>query len=567
METSVASFVSSFLGCVMGEPPTQHQTEVFMAVARRADFEKLTQGDFVIPLNSPKLKSVADAATPFGKLLLNPTEENIKLVEQALETCRPPVGKIVVLNNMLRIHLVRVQVMKTFLPRIAKAGLRYGACKLLQQVPITVTHRTLDTSSSLRNMRGAKLANHLSSLLAFCGAEVNRREKQNRSGKGTSKDFMKGDDEHCEPQTTPVTEAHHPEQTLVEASMGNKRQSDKGHVKYRQGSEVREKKPHIEILRSHTREDDSVNAAPDTTEAEMHVVCTLQTQNILETQPQCVREEIEASVTGEGIPAQESSHTQDASEEKDEVVSEVEFVVTDSMKRVKDGPWVYQYGGVVEVRTGGAWAGSVQEYCRILVEELKRTSEMRQRDMDGPEWVALLEKQAGRCLTLQLLSPTHSNPLRVEVEGDTHNTKEASFMLYNYARLCSIFDHFEQCVQQGDVAPLPPVEDVDFSLLRNDEEWDLVWLYLLRWPEIVEEVAMGVAGGSRRPKTAHISRFLYSLSHRWSEYYCRHQVLSEGFLPHLLPLMYARLHLLQALSTLMRTCFAVLGVDSLPSYM
>ncbi|KAK8404230.1 hypothetical protein O3P69_000353 [Scylla paramamosain] len=336
METSVASFVSSFLGCVMGEPPTQRQTEVFMAVARRADFEKLTQGDFVIPLNSPKLKS-----------------ENIKLVEQTLET-------------------------------IAKAGLRYGACKLLQQVPITVTHRTLDTSSSLRNMRGAKLANHLSSLLAFCGAEVNRREKQNRGGKGTSKDFMKGDDEHCEPQTTPVTEAHHPEQTLVEASMGNKRHSDKGHVKYRQGSEVREKKPHIETLRSHTREDDSVNAAPDTTEAEMHVVCTLQTQNILETQPQCVREETEASVTGEGIPAQESSHTQDASEEKDEVVSEVEFVVTDSMKRVKDGPWVYQYGGVVEVRTGGAWAGSVQEYCRILVEELKRTSEMRQRDMDGP---------------------------------------------------------------------------------------------------------------------------------------------------------------------------------------
>ena len=41
-------------------------------------------------------------------------------------------------------------------------------------------------------------------------------------------------------------------------------------------------------------------------------------------------------------------------------------------------------------------------------------------------------------------------------------------MLYNYARLCSIFHHFEQCVQQGEVAPLPPAEDVDFSLLRHD---------------------------------------------------------------------------------------------------
>lgn len=54
---------------------------------------------------------------------------------------------------------------------------------------------------------------------------------------------------------------------------------------------------------------------------------------------------------------------------------------------------------------------------------------------------------------------------------------EAAFMLYNYARLCSIFDHFEQCVQQGDVAPLPPVEDVDFALLRHDVRLFLFYTY------------------------------------------------------------------------------------------
>ncbi|XP_045118651.1 DALR anticodon-binding domain-containing protein 3-like [Portunus trituberculatus] len=428
MEISVASFVSSFVQCVTGQPPTQHQTEVLMALTRRADFEKLTQGDFVIPLNSPKLKSVADASTPLGKLLLNPSQENIKLVEEALGSCRLPVEKIVVLNKMLRIHLVREQVMKTFLPRVAKAGLRYGACDVLRQVPITVTHRTQDpsSSSSLRSQRGAKLADHLCSILAFCGATVNRRDKQNQTTKGTSKDSVTANSEQCDLQA-------------VEASVGNKRQSDEGHVDCIGGSEVREKKAHVES-RSHTREDESVNAAPHTTEAKMHVVCTPQTMNAPGTQRQCVSEGAEVLVTGEGVAAQESPHSQE---------EQVVFVVTSSMKGVKDGPWVYQYGGVVEVRTGGTWAGSVQEYCRLLVEELKRTSEMRQRDVDGPEWVAFLEEQAERCLMLQLLSPTHSNPLRVEVEGDTHNTKEASFMLYNYARLCSILDHFEQCVQQG----------------------------------------------------------------------------------------------------------------------
>ncbi|MPC22502.1 DALR anticodon-binding domain-containing protein 3 [Portunus trituberculatus] len=315
------------------------------------------------------------------------------------------------------------------------------------RVPITVTHRTQDpsSSSSLRSQRGAKLADHLCSILAFCGATVNRRDKQNQTTKGTSKDSVTANSEQCDLQA-------------VEASVGNKRQSDEGHVDCIGGSEVREKKAHVES-RSHTREDESVNAAPHTTEAKMHVVCTPQTMNAPGTQRQCVSEGAEVLVTGEGVAAQESPHSQE---------EQVVFVVTSSMKGVKDGPWVYQYGGVVEVRTGGTWAGSVQEYCRLLVEELKRTSEMRQRDVDGPEWVAFLEEQAERCLMLQLLSPTHSNPLRVEVEGDTHNTKEASFMLYNYARLCSILDHFEQCVQQGDVAPLPPIEDVDFSLLRND---------------------------------------------------------------------------------------------------
>ena len=44
-----------------------------------ADFERLTRGDFVIPLKSPKLKEVADPTTVFGRFLLNPTQENIEV--------------------------------------------------------------------------------------------------------------------------------------------------------------------------------------------------------------------------------------------------------------------------------------------------------------------------------------------------------------------------------------------------------------------------------------------------------------------------------------------------------
>lgn len=59
----------------------------------------------------------------------------------------------------------------------------------------------------------------------------------------------------------------------------------------------------------------------------------------------------------------------------------------------------------------------------MLTEELKQTSEMRYKEVDGPEWTAFLEEQTQRCLTLQLLMPSHLYQLRVEVDGNTHNTK------------------------------------------------------------------------------------------------------------------------------------------------
>lgn len=42
METCLASFVSSFLQCVLGDPPSQAQLDLFLAVARRG--EGLGQG-------------------------------------------------------------------------------------------------------------------------------------------------------------------------------------------------------------------------------------------------------------------------------------------------------------------------------------------------------------------------------------------------------------------------------------------------------------------------------------------------------------------------------------------
>lgn len=61
-------------------------------------------------------------------------KDSFQMVERALEACQLPVSRVCVENKMLRIHLNRAGMMKTFLPRVAREGLRYGANTLLKEV-------------------------------------------------------------------------------------------------------------------------------------------------------------------------------------------------------------------------------------------------------------------------------------------------------------------------------------------------------------------------------------------------------------------------------------------------
>ena len=102
-----------------------------------------------------------------------------------------------------------------------------------------------------------------------------------------------------------------------------------------------------------------------------------------------------------------------------------------------------------------------------------------------------------------------------------------------------------------------------FSL--QQEEWVLVWGFLLTLPDIVEELALAILKTGKF-KTADITRFLLALSHRVSEYYSRYYVLTAP-LPHLLNTMYARLYLLMAIKNAMEVCFKMLDVESPAMFM
>ncbi|KAK4328964.1 hypothetical protein Pmani_000656 [Petrolisthes manimaculis] len=234
--------------------------------------------------------------------------------------------------------------------------------------------------------------------------------------------------------------------------------------------------------------------------------------------------------------------------------------------------------GVVDKRTNKPWEANSDDFHSLVLKEVQRASEGRLgEDEEEEAWRRFLEQQVSTCVTLQLLSVSHQAQVKVDLGNHTHNSKEWAFVLYNYSRLCGIFESFDYFVAQGDLPPLPPPHQIDFSLLRHDEEWALVWAYIMKWPEVAESMGLGllqwVTRGGKVPKAASfktgvIVRFLSRLAHSTSRYYARHQVLpSDPSLAHLHPLVHVRLHLLHAIHTIMRTALGLLGVDSPPTSM
>ena len=236
-------------------------------------------------------------------------------------------------------------------------------------------------NSSLRNMRGLKLANHISKILGLCGAKV--KVRKNNGDKSKDEEFMMVDNEDCEQQLTQLVTAephnHSLEQStdrgtpLAPAYYSVMRECDWGMAECTQDTGTRQKKLHMEsdcdVLCGRQREIDSV--VPDTMDGKKYVTCASQSQSTAidtQTPKSCVRERVELPVKDEKTVAQKeptSLSSQDATDEqKDELVCEIEFVITDSLKGIENGPWVYHYGGVVHAKTGNPWIGSLNDYYR-----------------------------------------------------------------------------------------------------------------------------------------------------------------------------------------------------------
>ncbi|CAH3157465.1 unnamed protein product [Porites evermanni] len=184
--------------------------------------------------------------------------------------------------------------------------------------------------------------------------------------------------------------------------------------------------------------------------------------------------------------------------------------------------------------------------------------------VEGHAWESSIHQMAVAAVKLEILSIAPNSEVKIDVSESSREFRQATFVMYNCARLAKLFENFEKNVLKGIYPALPPIQEVDFSLLRDEDEWELILNFIVTFPSVIKSTVPKITLKSHNViiQTNKICSFLFTLSHKFSSYYGRVHILGESR-HHLFPTMFARLYLMKALQQIILTCLKLLNISSL----
>lgn len=218
-------------------------------------------------------------------------------------------------------------------------------------------------------------------------------------------------------------------------------------------------------------------------------------------------------------------------------------------------------GAVIDVKKKCKERGTnLKDYLRQRCNELRTMSRHKHgAKVDSESWDDYFQKIGKATIQIDLVSVRPSRALNLNFQEDCHDTnRSASFILYNCARLAAIQEQFEKMSSENIYSPLIPVEEVDFSLLVKEDEWELLTSYLLMYPHVLQSTLEHLDDGKPMPNL--ICNFLYSLCGCYSSYYRRVRILTEPR-EQLLPVMFARIYLLKAIEVVLHNGLQLLDIE------
>nr|XP_016942391.1 DALR anticodon-binding domain-containing protein 3 [Drosophila suzukii] len=216
-------------------------------------------------------------------------------------------------------------------------------------------------------------------------------------------------------------------------------------------------------------------------------------------------------------------------------------------------------GPVLEPVKKTATAMSVKDYLEL------RSTHMRLMAMHrsgirpaGVDNIDSLMKRLGEAAVIVDLFEVRHATAAIVVRNGVGSSKGASYVLYNSARLETLMRTFASMVNAGVYEPLPPLGEIDLSILEDDMDWHLIYGYLLAFPELLESVLDNLQQGQC---SVHLLiRYLDNLASAFSRYY-RHKKVLVQKRDQLMPIVYARMYLIMAVRQVLNTALSLLGIE------
>uniref|UniRef100_A0A8C0EAH6 DALR anticodon binding domain containing 3 n=1 Tax=Bubo bubo TaxID=30461 RepID=A0A8C0EAH6_BUBBB len=107
-------------------------------------------------------------------------------------------------------------------------------------------------------------------------------------------------------------------------------------------------------------------------------------------------------------------------------------------------------------------------------------------------WTEVIDSLTVAAIRFEMLSTAHRSQITLDLQDSsisTKGTKSGAFVMYNCARLATLFDTYQRAVERGTYPPLPPAAELNYSCLREEGEWLLLFNYLLPFPEVLQQAA------------------------------------------------------------------------------
>ncbi|XP_032504506.1 DALR anticodon-binding domain-containing protein 3 isoform X3 [Phocoena sinus] len=210
------------------------------------------------------------------------------------------------------------------------------------------------------------------------------------------------------------------------------------------------------------------------------------------------------------------------------------------------------------------------EYYELRHAQVCKASALKRgRDLaQDSAWMEIFRVLCVATIKFEMLSTAPQSQLLLALADSsisTKGTKSGTFVMYNCARLATLFEGYKCSMEQGLYPTFPPVSSLDFSLLHDEGEWLLLFNSILPFPDLLSQTAAlpcTAPGLHITARTEMVCKFLVQLSMDFSSYYNRVHILGEPR-PHLFGQMFARLQLLRAVREVLHTGLAMLGLPPL----